>query len=143
MLSLRRRSVRSIIVFLPVLMLFVGIAGSARAQQDQVLDYRGIRYVCTGIAESRLDPRWAAYPLKLMFTTGGRAYIINVRVTIRNAKGATVFTAFCPTPWLLVTLAPGRYRVTAVAEQKYRQRIRVRVRAGRQTAMAIRFPEMH
>jgi len=139
----RRRSARPIALFLPFLLFFVGAAGSARAQQDRELDYRGIRYVCTGIAESRLDPRWAAYPLKLMFTTGGHAYIINVRVTIRDAKGRAIFEAFCPTPWLLVALAPGRYRVTAVAQRKYRKSARVRVRAGRQTARAIRFPEMH
>ena len=143
MMRLRRRSAWPIALLLPLLVIFAGVTGGARAQQDRELDYRGIGYVCTGIAESRLDPRWSAYPLKLMFTTGGHAYIINVRVTISDAKGRPVFKAFCPTPWLLVRLAPGRYRVTAVAQEEYTKTARIRIRAGRQTARAIRFPEMH
>lgn len=43
--------------------------GPAAAQSDPIMEQNGIRYACTGIAESANDPRWARFPLKLVFAT--------------------------------------------------------------------------
>ncbi len=110
-------------------------AGAGRAQDEERV-YNGLKYVCTGFGlEARQDPRWNRYPVKLMFTTGTKSYIA-------DADGKAVFEAHCDAPWLLVTLGPGRYVVTAVARGKHTSTVKIRVVEGKRTVLAIRFPQI-
>lgn len=83
---------------------------------DQELKYKNISYVCTGVGESKDDPRWKAYPLKLMFAGSGRAYVSEVKVEIRDSNAQSVLSVNCDGPWLLVRLKAGKYNVVASAE---------------------------
>src|SRR5690606_32880300 len=62
---------------------------------DQVLTYDGTDYGCTGVAETRDDPRWQRYPLKLVFATDKGEYLADVRVKIEDASGNIALEAAC------------------------------------------------
>ncbi len=104
--------------------------------------WQSIKYACTGVGESRQDPRWEKYPLKLTFTASGTAYISSVEVKIKDQKGDLAFEAKCNSPWLVVNLKPGSYRVEATALEKYPQKASFKINSGSQTSQVIRFPEI-
>ncbi len=83
---------------------------------DQEQQYKGVSFVCTGVGESKEDPKWKVYPLKLMFTGSGRAYVSEVKAEIKDASGQTVLKTECDGPWLLVKLKPGKYQIQASAD---------------------------
>ncbi len=117
---------------------------SARAQvaQDTELTYKDLKYACTGVAESKEDPRWGKYSTKLMFTAAGRAYVSYIQLSVKDASGALVFETDCDAPWIVIDLKPGKYSVTATAEKKYTKNVSLTVGSGKQTELAIRFPEI-
>lgn len=129
-------------MFACVLGLQFSVAGHAQVRQDEDLYYEKTRYACTGVGESKEDPRWAAYPVKLMFTTGGTAYVAHVDVEIKNSAGKTLLQASCNAPWLVVDLPPGNYQMTATAVKKYLRTTRLKVEAGKKTAAVVRFAEI-
>ena len=115
--------------------------GPAAAQSDPIMEHNGIRYACTGIAESADDPRWKQFPLKLVFATEPvGALLSGVRARIEG-PGGVVLEVHCPdSPWLMAGLAPGRYRVTASFEGRFVRSASITIRAGRQSYVVIRFP---
>ena len=116
--------------------------GPAAAQSDPILEQNGVRYACTGIAESAQDPRWKSFPLKLVFATEPvGALLSGVRARIQAPGGGQVLAAHCPdSPWLMAGLAPGRYRVTASIEGRFVRSVSITIRAGKQSYVVIRFP---
>jgi hypothetical protein len=129
----------SLILLMVVVSFFFTLVPKARAD-DQEKTYKGIGYVCAGVGDSKDDPRWKAYPLKLMFTTGARAYVAQVDVTLQDASGAEVLKVNCDAPWLLAKLKPGTYSVTARADGGGTKTAKVTVPASGQNELAIRFP---
>lgn len=106
-------------------------------------DVNGIETVCTGIdSDTRADPRWAAYPLRLEFTAGGRAYVAYEQVTITGAKGAPVLAVRCPGAWVLAKLPSGKYSVSATVESGVTKHASVTVPRTGQARLVIRFPEV-
>ncbi|HKY61781.1 MAG TPA: hypothetical protein VJR29_00020 [bacterium] len=122
--------------------LLLGSAALAQVPQDQELNYQGLKYACTGVGESKEDPRWANYSAKLMFTTGGRAYVSFIQVKIENAQGKLVLEADCDAPWVLAQLPEGSYTIKATADRKYPKSAKLQVGGGKQAELAIRFPEI-
>lgn len=108
---------------------------------DTELKYNDTLYLCTGVGESRDDPRWKEYPLKLMFTGSGRAYISEVKIELKDASGQTVLSTECDGPWLLAKLKAGKYAVQATAEGSTKN-VSVTVPASGQASLAIRFPHI-
>jgi len=117
-------------------------AGSAAAQPDTIMEQNGVRYACTGIAESAQDPRWKRFSLKLVFATEPvGALLSGVRARIEAPGDGVVLAVRCPdSPWLMAGLAPGRYRVTASFEGRFVRSVSITVRPGRQSYVVIRFP---
>ena len=109
---------------------------------DEEKTYQGISYACTGVGESKDDPKWKAYPLKLMFTAGGRAYVSEVDVSIQDSSGSVVLKVNCDSPWLVAKLKPGSYSVSAKADGGTMKTARVTVPATGQNELAIRFPSI-
>lgn len=106
-------------------------------------DVNGIETVCTGIdSDTRADPRWASYSLRLEFTAGGRAYVAYEQVTITGAKGAAVLAVRCPGAWVLAKLPAGKYSVSATVESGVTKHASVTVPKTGQARAVIRFPEV-
>jgi len=73
----------------------------------------GAEAVCTGIGQdSRIDPRWNAYPLKVVLAGEGGQYLGEARLNVA-AEGESMMDVRCGGPWVLFKLDPGRYTVTA------------------------------
>ncbi len=131
---------RTILMLLGLLLLSSTVL--AQVAQDQELSYQGTHYACTGVGESKEDPRWANYSTKLMFTTGGRAYVSFVQVKVEDAQGKVVLEVDCDAPWVVAQLPPGSYSIKATAERKYPKSAKIQVGGGKQAELAIRFPEI-
>ena len=109
---------------------------------DPVMQQKGISYACTGIGETKDDPRWRAFALKLAFAVQpDGALLSGVRARISDGSGRLVLDVYCEdSPWLMAQLPAGRYSVDAVALGKFRRQVRFAVAGGRQSYVVIRFP---
>lgn len=81
--------------------------------QDPILEKDGIEYALTGVADSKDDPRWNAFPLKIVFATGSGELYTDINVEIRDANNKKIFSVKADAPWLLVKLPAGNYTVHA------------------------------
>jgi len=125
------------------LLAIVSTASVAAAAPDEEKVINGITYAGGGVGgEGQTDPRWPAYPAKLVFAGGDGAYLSDIAVSIENAKGESVFETVCDGPWLLVNLPPDKYRIAAVAENAYRNEFTMTVGGGKQVEHIVRFPEV-
>jgi hypothetical protein len=130
-------------IFGGFLILILMVAAAPIHADDEEKLYNGIQFACTGVGDAKDDPKWGGYATKLMFTTGGRAYVSYVQVKIQDASGKEVFQADCDAPWLVINLLPGSYKVTATALKKYTKTANLTVAGGgKQSELAIRFPEI-
>ncbi|MBU6297788.1 MAG: hypothetical protein KGJ79_05880 [Alphaproteobacteria bacterium] len=130
-------------LLLPALVAF--FAAPAAAQTDLHLDkpvlVNGIESACAGIGDSsEHDPRWNAYPLKIVLAGKDGQYLADADVSLTHG-GKTAVSVHCGGPWVLFRPSPGRYRVvggigktTAIATAY--------VKAGRQARVILRFPNV-
>src|SRR5882672_6324961 len=126
-----------------IALLAAGIAQQAFSAADLEQNYEGVRYACTGVSqESRDDPRWSNYPVKLVFAAADGGFVGDVKVKIGDAMGDTVLQAHCLSPWLLVDLAPGAYKVEAMAQQDFQQSFPLSVGGRHQHEHTTRFAEI-
>ena len=84
----------------------------ARAVQDTPITINGVEAVCTGVGSAKDDPRWAAYPIKIVLATTGGANLANAHVSL-NRAGREVAGLDCDAPWILFKTAAGGYSATA------------------------------
>jgi hypothetical protein len=88
----------------------------ALAVQDTPTNINGVEMVCTGVGSAKDDPRWKAYPVKIVLATTGGADLANAHVTLaRSGKtgGQTLAETDCNAPWVLFKAPPGKYTATA------------------------------
>lgn len=102
----------------------------------------GVPFACTGVAETKSNPRWQQFPLRLVYAAGPRgALLSDVRTHIRDSRGATVLRVHCQSsPWLVARLQPGRYSVTATSARGTVRRASFSVPARGQKRVIVRFP---
>ena len=77
---------------------------------DTPVTINGIDTVCTGIADSKDDPRWKTYPIRVEFSNGGAQYLSGAHVTLFEGP-KTLAALDCAGSWVLFKLPPGSYRV--------------------------------
>lgn len=94
--------------FFPITLL----ASQALAVQDTPTTINGVETVCTGVGSAKDDPRWAAYPVKIVLATTGGANLANAHVSI-SRNGKTVAGLDCDAPWILFRPGAGSYTATA------------------------------
>jgi hypothetical protein len=90
----------------------VMMANQALAVQDTPSTINGVETVCTGVGSAKDDPRWSAYPVKIVLATGGGANLANAHITLTKGR-RTVVETDCDAPWILFKTPPGSYTVTA------------------------------
>ena len=121
------------------------LPGSSLAQAilpfDMPTMISDVETVCTGVdSDSRADPRWNAYPLRLEITGKGGQYLGDVQITVEKDRKSVVQVT-CGGPWLLLRVPPGRYQISATTENKTVNSIAVAPAKG-QGRIIIRFPEL-
>jgi hypothetical protein len=88
------------------------IAQEAQAVQDTPVTINGVEAVCTGVGSAKDDPRWSAYPIKIVLATADGANLANAHVTL-NRGGKEVAGLDCDAPWILFKAPAGSYTATA------------------------------
>jgi len=120
--------------------LSTGIACAADLRSDQPRTVDGIETVCTGTTiDTRQNPLWQDYSLRLEFVGADGQYLGNETVTV-NGNGQSV-EVHCSDPWVLMKLPQGTYRIaTDVAEAGHRD-VTARIPESGQAHIIVRFPD--
>ncbi len=113
---------------------------------DRLPLYRAgeVRYFSAGVGLEERQAQYPPFPLKLIFTAGGKPFLTGVSVAITPAAGGppvVVAPEHVQGPWLFVDVPPGVYRVTAVHAGESQTLKQVKVTAGRQTTLHLRWTE--
>ena len=87
-------------------------ATRALAVQDTPSNINGVDTVCTGVGSAKDDPRWKAYPVKIVLATAGGADLANAHITLAKG-GQTLVETDGDAPWVLFKAPPGQYTATA------------------------------
>ena len=104
----------------------------------------GVRYFSAGVGIEERSAEYPPFPLKLVFTAGGKPFLAGVSVTIQSAKGGPPINIprdHVNGPWLIVDLPSGTYHLTAVHADRTRGLKGVRVEAGKTKTVYLRWPE--
>ncbi|MEX0810540.1 MAG: hypothetical protein WD044_17595 [Dongiaceae bacterium] len=116
----------------------------AAAPSDTILADGGTRYACAGTAESKFDPRWDEFPLKIVTAASNGTLLGYVDIAIADASGAPVLDVYCEAPWLVTDVAPGNYTVRVVARNgQYEETASFDVAATGQTEVLVSFDEIY
>jgi hypothetical protein len=98
--------------FVGIVLALTGSAFAGAMPMDRPVQVNGLDTVCTGIGESKDDPRWLAYPIRIEFSNGGAQYLSGA--TLKVSQGGTMVAEMeCPGAWVLLKGTPGIYRVDA------------------------------
>ena len=90
------------------------IASSAAAQGaptavplDGELTAGGTTFACTGVGQTRNDPKWRDWPLRVEFSNPRRDLLTDGAVAVLDAAGGTIAAVTCEGPWILIRPGPG------------------------------------
>ncbi len=128
-----------------LLVLAAAAGGSAVADpmaMDKPVQMNGLEAVCTGVGETKDDPQWLSYPVRIEFSNGGAQYLSGA--TVRISHGAdTVGSLDCPGAWVLLRGAPGEYRVDVTIDNSSAKAVDAsfRMGSGPQKRIVLRFPD--
>ena len=129
----------------------LGAAGAAsadtvRVKLDDSTVIGDVGVACTGIGQTKNDPKWHAYPVKVEFADAQRAYVSGETVTVSSPKGDELLTVSCEGPWVLLKLPTGgAYKVQATLSERNTapESIVVKTPAHGQAEFVITFPDAH
>ena len=102
-------------VWKPAALALAGAAAvvtSALAVQDTPTTVNGVETVCTGVGSAKDDPRWAAYPVKIVIANTSGQNLAAMQVSLTSG-GKPVVQTTCDAPWILFKLPSGHYTATA------------------------------
>jgi hypothetical protein len=98
-----------------------GSAASAEAVKvplDQETAVGGVSVACTGIGQTKNDPKWQAYSVRLEFAKPNGDYLAGEVVRLLDRKGAEVLDIACEGPCVLLKLPPGKpFKVEAAVSE--------------------------
>src|ERR1700676_1587685 len=127
----------------------ISVAAAAHADEGTLPPERSqgsVTYVSGGIGKDESDAmKQAASRYSLAIEMASRAspraeYVADVKIDIRDQRGATVLSTISDGPILLANLPPGRYTVNAARNGASQQR-NIVVGAGRPVRAMFSFPE--
>ena len=98
----------------------LGSATVARAEApvrlplDTGTTVSGVDVACTGVGQTKDNPAWQAYPVRLEFADTTGAYVSDETLTVSGRDGSPLLSVSCSAPWVLMKLPAGRdYHVSA------------------------------
>jgi len=89
----------------------IAIGEEAFVMKDPIHEFNGIKYAETGVAESKEDERWKTATLVLEFATVHAELYSDIAVSISDSSGKAIFQKTINSPWLVLWLKPGTYKV--------------------------------
>lgn len=81
---------------------------------DSEANFATLQIACTGVGQSKDDPKWKAYPVRIEFSNPAGDLLANGAATIARG-GTNLASVSCEGPWILVRptgAGPGAYRLT-------------------------------
>ena len=124
-------------------------AGSALAADrvavplDGEITVGGVGGGCTGIGQTKDDPKWLTYPVRIEFSNPRREYLADADVEVATARGRPLVSVSCEGAWVLLRLPPGSYSVRAKLNNSKTPAATIKVRApahGQARAVVV-FPD--
>jgi hypothetical protein len=92
----------------------------AQAAEEEIVTIGAVKLMSGGVgeeSETRVLARSGEFNLKLLFATRTGHYLAGIPVTIADAGGKVIAETVSEGPWLLATLAPGKYVITAANDE--------------------------
>ena len=126
----------------------LGYQRDGRSYTDTIPLYRAgqLQYFSAGVGIEERSAEYPAFPLKLVFTAGGKPYVAGVSVTVRDG-GGTLIVAIPPEqmtgPWLFLDIPEGSYHIEATMEGQSQRLDDVKVERGTQKTLYLRWPDDH
>jgi hypothetical protein len=125
-------------------------AGVAQAQPtpvplDDTVNVGGVDVACTGIGQTKNDPKWLAFPVRVEFARANGDYLANETLTVSQGGGAPMLTVACEGPWVLLKLPAGEYRLEGRSSEPGTQPVvqTARAPAQGQARVVMTFPAAH
>jgi len=118
-------------------------AQPTRVRLDEETTIGGIPVACTGVGQTKNDPKWGAYPVKVEFAGPNAEYVAGEVLTLQDAKAAPLLSVSCEGPWILLKLPTGKpYIVQASLSESEADRKSATIRAPRhgQARFVLTFP---
>jgi hypothetical protein len=100
------------------------------------------RYFSAGVGLEERSAAYPPFPLKIVFTAGGKPFLAGVSVTITPEKGGqplTIPQEDVEGPWLFVDLPPGVYRIAGTHGGQTQALKQIAVEAGKQKTVYLRW----
>ena len=104
----------------------------------------GIRYFSAGVGLEERAAEYPTFPLKLVFTAGGKPFLTGVAVMIRPVGGGEAIhipPEQVDGPWLFVDLPPGTYDISANYGDRRQGLNGIKVESGGQRVVHLRWAE--
>jgi hypothetical protein len=127
------------------------LAGAAAADAptrvplDAETTLGGIDVACTGIGQTKNDPKWLAYDVRVEFADASSAYLAGEDLSLSGA-GGQLLSVSCEGPWVLLKLPVGQpFQVEARVTQPGVQPRTTTVKAPShgQGRFVLTFPDAH
>jgi hypothetical protein len=118
--------------------------GDGRSYTDTIPLYRTgeVQYFSAGVGIEERSATYPPFPLKLIFTAGGKPYVARVSVTVRRTHGPSVVTIPSEQitgPWLFLDLPDGSYHIEATMEGQTQRLEDIKVERGTQKTLYVRW----
>ena len=103
----------------------------------------GVEIGCTGIGQTKLDPRWKAFPVRVEFSNAKAEYLANSALTLFDQAGHAVASVSCDGPWILMKLNKGTWRVEgwAPGSSAASRKVTVKPPPSGQSRVVLQFPD--
>lgn len=118
------------------------VEGQPVVQQVPLHHRGGVRYFSAGVGLEERMAEYPPFPLKLVFTAGGKPFLAGVAVTITPAAGGppvTIPDEQVDGPWLFVDVPSGVYDITGVHGGVTQRLKGIAVKAGTSKTVHLRW----
>jgi hypothetical protein len=117
-----------------------------RSYTDTIPLYRAgpARYFSAGVGIEERSASYPPFPLKLVFTAGGKPYVASVSVIVQHNNGSVIVTIppeQIAGPWLFLELPDGSYHIAATMEGQTERLKDIKVEQGTQKTLYVRWAE--
>ena len=117
-----------------------------RSYKDTIPLHRAgqARYFSAGVGIEERSASYPPFPLKLVFTAGGKPYVAGVSVTVQHGNGPIIVTIppeQITGPWLFLDVPDGSYRIAATMEGQTEYLKDIKVERGTQKTLYVRWAE--